>query len=304
MDSTPDTRPGPRRVSGIRRAAVMNGITAGVIALAVVVFALALAGSLGSRATLTNDAIGLVEIEGVIADSRDVNRQIRYLAETEKLPVIVLRLNSPGGGVTASEEIWREVKRIREEGVVVVSSMGTVAASGAYYIAAATDTIMANASSLTGSIGVIAEFTQLDTLLAKIGMHITVIKTGKYKDTGSAFRPMREDEREYIQDLIGDSYDQFVRAVAEGRGLSEERVRELAEGKVYTGSIAREVGLVDTIGNFQDALDFAKELAGYSHDADVLRAPQKDQTGILGRLVERVGLAAEGPSMTLSYRMP
>ncbi len=287
-----------------RREAIVNGLTVGLVALAVIIVAVGVLGTLGSRVALTEDAIGLVEIEGVIADARDVNRQLRYLAEDAEVPVIVVRLNSPGGGVAASEEIWREVRRIRRSGVPIVASMGTVAASGAYYIAAAADTVMANAGTLTGSIGVILEFTQVDTLLGKIGMNVHVVKTGRYKDTGSPFRPLREDEREYLRHLIDDSYGQFVQAVAEGRGLSEDRVRELGDGRVFTGLTALEYGLVDTIGSYQDALALAKNMAGLDEDARAIRAPQRDRTGVLGRIVERVRQIAEGPAVTLSYRMP
>jgi protease IV len=282
---------------------VINGITIGVTALVVLIIAGSLAGSIADRTSLGRDGIGFVELSGIIMSPRDVNRQLRNLAK--RVDVIVLRINSPGGGVAASQEIYEQVKRIRaEDGVRVVASMGSVAASGGYYVAIAADTIMASPGTLTGSIGVIAEYTEIDSLLRMIGVRVNVIKAGKYKDTGSPFRRMKRSERKYLETVIASAYDQFLVAVASGRkGIPLDSVRTLAEGRIYTGEMAKSVGLVDTLGTLQDALAFAREIGGLDEDAPIIRAPESKENRVRKLLGKVTGLI-DRPSISLSYRMP
>jgi protease-4 len=206
--------------------------------------------------------VGLVEIEGPIRSASPVVRQLKHYGRDRSIPAIVLRVNSPGGEVGATQEIYAEVLRLRREGKRVVASLGSVAASGGYYVAVAADSIVANPGTLTGSIGVVLELYNLEGLLHKLGLNFYVVKSGKYKDVGSPLRPMLPEEREMLQGVTDDTFDQFVGAVAEGRRLSREGVLKLADGRVFTGRQAKAHGLVDLIGNYEDAIALAGEMSG------------------------------------------
>ena len=210
---------------------------------------------------INGDAVGVVEIEGAIADARDAIEQIRKFREDEDIKAIVVRIDSPGGAVGPSQEIYREIRKTVNT-KKVVASMGAVAASGGYYVACAADGIVANPGTITGSIGVIMGYTNFRQLLDKIGMVPVVIKSGPYKDTGSPTRAMREDEREILQAVTDGIHEQFVTAVAEGRAMARDKVAEAADGRIFTGEEAQAKGLVDRLGNFQDALAWAGELGG------------------------------------------
>ncbi len=207
------------------------------------------------------EAVGVVEIEGAIADSREAIENIRRFREDDEIKAIVVRINSPGGAVGPAQEIYREIRKTIET-KKVVASMGAVAASGGYYIACAANGIMANPGTITGSIGVIMGYTNFRDLLDKIGLVPVVIKSGPYKDTGSPTREMREDERKILQDIISGIHQQFIDAIAEGRGLDRVMVEASADGRVFTGKDAKTRGLVDRLGNFEDALSWAGELGG------------------------------------------
>jgi protease-4 len=184
---------------------------------------------------------------------------------------IVLRIDSPGGGVVPSQEIFEEVQKIRADGrQKIVASMGSVAASGGYYIAAATDRIVANPGTITGSIGVIMETANVKGLLDKIGVEPIVIKAGEHKDIGSPFRKLEPDDRRILEELLNDVHTQFIEAVARGRNLPAERVRELADGRIFTGRQAKDFGLVDDLGNLQDTIQAAAELAGIEGEPRVI----------------------------------
>jgi len=188
---------------------------------------------------------------------------------------IVLRIDSPGGGVVPSQEIYDAVKRVRNKNnKMVIASMGTVAASGGYYIAAATDRIIANPGTLTGSIGVIMELANLEGLLKKIGVESLVVKSGRYKDIGSPLRKMREDDRRILQSVMDDVHRQFIQAVAEGRSLDVAEVQPLADGRIFTGRQAREMKLVDELGDLEDAIRLAADLAGIEGEPKVVE-PRK-----------------------------
>lgn len=207
------------------------------------------------------EKIGVIPIEGTIRDSGPIIAQLVKFARDDSIRAIILRIDSPGGGVGPSQEIYREVMRTRKT-KKVIASMGGVAASGGYYIAAAADKIVANPGTITGSIGVIMEYVRVDELLKKLGVSLEVLKSGEFKDIGSPNRKMTEREEELIQGLLSDIRGQFVRAVAEGRGLSVKKVDEIADGRIMSGARAKELGLVDRLGNFRDAVELAKKMAG------------------------------------------
>ncbi len=208
------------------------------------------------------DRVAIVEVHGVIENSSDVVRQLRKYAKDSSIPVVVLHINSPGGGAAASQEIYEEVNKLREKGKKVVASMGSVAASGGYYVACAADTIVANPATLTGSIGVIFQFPVAEELFKKIGLKFEVVKRGEIKDIGSMNRSMTKRERESLQSVVDDTYDQFVDVVAESREMEREKVVKIADGSIFTGRQARELGLVDKLGNLQDAIKIAGEMVG------------------------------------------
>lgn len=217
------------------------------------------------------DGIGYLAIEGTLADSRATVRDIRYLAGHRQVKALLVRVESPGGGVTASHEIYSELARVRDDGLPVVVSMGTLAASGGYYVSLPADVIVANPGTLTGSIGVIMEFPMVKGLMDKLGLGVEVIKSRSHKDIGSPFRPMTDRERALLQDVVLDVYDQFVELVATERGLTEAEVRELADGRILTGRQALAYGLVDTLGTLEDARRTCAELAGLAPDARLIK---------------------------------
>jgi protease-4 len=200
---------------------------------------------------------------GSVASGERIGDSIRRAAKDRAVKAIVLRLNSPGGSAAGAQEIYQELMRARKRwGKPIIASMGDVAASGGYYVACATDRIVANASTVTGSIGVIYNQADLSQLLKKLGYRQEVLKTGKFKDLGSYMRPLTSEERRLVQGLLDDTFDQFVKAVAQGRGLSEGRVRALADGRVFTGRQALKLKLVDSLGNMRTAIELASRAAG------------------------------------------
>ena len=222
-----------------------------------------------------SDRVALVKIEGVLLLSEPVVEELRNYAEDSSIKAIVLRIDSPGGGVVPSQEIYNAVKNARKEGKKVIVSMGSIAASGGYYIAAAADRIMANPGTLTGSIGVKMEFANLEKLLEKIGVKGMVIKAGEYKDLASPYREMRPEELKLLQDVIDDVHSQFIKAVAEGRGLPEPDVRAIADGRIFTGQQALGLKLVDQLGDLADSIQVAGGLAGIKGRPSVVEKRKK-----------------------------
>ena len=218
--------------------------------------------STSSLAAVGKDRVALVKIEGVLLLSEPVVEELTGYAEDSSIKAIVIRIDSPGGGVVPSQEIYNAVKNARKEGKKVVASMGSVAASGGYYIAAAADRIVANPGTLTGSIGVKIEFANLEKLLEKIGVKGMVVKSGEYKDIGSPYRDISEQEKKLLQDVIDDVHSQFIKAVAEGRNLPETEVRAIADGRIFTGQQALALKLVDELGDQADSVRTAGGLAG------------------------------------------
>ncbi len=228
--------------------------------------------------------IGVIPIEGPITDSEPIVSQLVDFRKDKRIKAIILRINSPGGGVGPSQEIYREVRKTIKT-KKVIGSMGSVAASGGYYIAAATNKIVANPGTITGSIGVIMEFVQIQDLLKKIGIGLEVLKSGEFKDIGSPHRKMTEKEKKLIEGLISDVQGQFVDAVAQGRSLSVEEIQKIADGRVLTGAQAKELGLVDELGNFRDAVDLAKEMTGIEGEVDLVY-PKKARSRLWNLLLE------------------
>lgn len=222
--------------------------------------------------------LGLVKIEGVILDAEPIVKEIERFGREDNTAALIVRIDSPGGGVAASEEIYEAIKKVREQGKFVIASMASVAASGGYYIACGADTIMANRGTTTGSIGVIAELINTTELLDKIGVKFEIIKSGKYKDSGSPWRPMNEDDRRHFQIYVDDAYDQFVEVVARERGLEKSEVMKYADGRVFTGQQALENRLIDMLGTYQDAVALAAKVAGLEGRPRVVSAHKRKVT--------------------------
>lgn len=229
-----------------------------------------------SRFSLSSKQLAALELTGTISDSTEFVEQLEDYGNRPGVRAVVVRIDSPGGGVAATQEIYEAILKFREDsGKKVVVSMASVAASGGYYIACASDRIFANRGTITGSIGVIAQWYNYGELLRWARMQDIVIKSGSLKDAGSGSRPLTEEEEAYFQALIDNMYGQFVADVARGRGLPEEEVRALADGRVYTGQEARDNRLIDEIGTYQDAIDAAARMAGISGPPKILKPVRK-----------------------------
>ena len=228
-----------------------------IVIIVVAVFFIALF-AIGSFSTAGGRKIGVVEIEGTITDMKEAMEDVVKFKEDDSIKGVILRINSPGGAVGPTQEIYSEIKKLKNTKKVYVS-MGSVCASGGYYIAVTGDKVYASPSTITGSIGVIMEQTVVEDLMKKIGIEANTIKSGALKDTGTPFRKMTEDERKYLQSIIDNIYGQFVKDVAEGSKLPIEKVRQLADGRIYTGLQAKDAGLIDNIGTFYDVVDDMKK---------------------------------------------
>lgn len=257
------------------------------------------------------DRVAIVEINGAISSSETVVQQLRRFSEDASVPAIVLRIDSPGGGVAASQEIYSEIQRVRDKGKTVVASMGSMAASGGLYVAVGCDHIVANPGTLTGSIGVILQFPTAEKLFDKVGVRYEVVKSGKYKDVGNLSRDMTDDERTLLQGVIDDTYDQFVGAVSEGRDLDPDSVRAFADGRIFTGRQALDYGLVDELGDMQVALDAAAEMAGMDVPPKTVKAIERRRPGLLDLIGQSMVNAVTSylnkqaeASPSLEYRFP
>jgi protease-4 len=231
--------------------------------------AIVLSFSRGAPILAFGDKIGVIPIQGAIKDPDEIMDQLIAFRENRQIKAIILKINSPGGGVGPSQAIYSETRRTAKT-KHVIASFGSLGASGAYYIASAADKIVANPGTLTGSIGVLMEFIKVEELFKKIGIEMEVIKSGELKDVGSPHREMTERERKMLTNLIEDIRSQFVAAVAQGRNMPRERVLELADGRIFSGQQAKELGLVDHLGNFHDAVSIAKALAKIKGKAELV----------------------------------
>jgi protease-4 len=230
------------------------------------------------------DKIGIVDLEGVILTPKETVRELRRFADDDSIKAIILHINSPGGGAAASEEIYREVRRIRDQKKKrIVASIETVGASGAYYAASGTNKIFADNASIVGSIGVIAEWYNYGELLRWAKLKQELFKSGEFKDTGNPTRELTPAERQYLQGMIDDMYGQFVAAVADGRGAKVEDIKAIANGKVWTGQQALQMKLVDQIGDFRSAVEDTAKAVGIKGEPNLVRA-EKQKRSVLDLL--------------------
>jgi protease-4 len=278
-----DTPPAPPKVT--KRHPIWSGcLITLLVVLCFLSFTLVALTLLGKgRLMGGGEKVGVVEIKGLITDSRTAIKQLDGFRDDANIKAIVLRINSPGGAVGPSQEILREVEKARQK-KKVVASLGTLAASGGYYIACGADLIMANRGTATGSIGVIMQFTNVEALTKKVGLDFFALKAGRYKDVGSPFRPMTKEEQAYMQGLIDNIYQQFLADVARNRKIPLDKMRELAEGRIYTGEEAKKIGLVDEFGNLQDAIDKAGRLGGITGKVEAVY-PEKEGFSLLRLLL-------------------
>lgn len=235
------------------------------IVIAVIVFLTTIAGMFTGSAS----KIGVVEIEGTITDLKDVMADIVRFKEDDSIKGVIVRINSPGGAVGPTQEAATELKKLKEKKKVFVS-MGSVCASGGYYIASVGERLYANPSTITGSIGVIMQQTVVEDLMKKIGVQANTIKAGSMKDVGNPFRRMTDPERKYLQDIIDSIHEQFIKDVAAGRKMKIEKARELSDGRIYTGLQAKDAGLIDSIGTFYDTVDAMKTTLGIKGKPDLV----------------------------------
>ncbi len=219
--------------------------------------------------------IAVVEVRGVIMDSQEVVRQLAEYRQDDNILGVILRIDSPGGAVAPSQEIFSEVLKIRESSKPIYASMGNMAASGGYYIASATERIFANPGSVTGSIGVIMAFSNIEGLIEKIGVRPEVIKSGKFKDVGSPTRTMTDKERAYLQGVVSDVHSQFIDAVAESRDLPREDVKEMADGRIFTGRQALDLKLVDELGGLEHAIEQLAQKTGIEGKPKIIQEEEK-----------------------------
>ncbi len=225
----------------------------------------------------TGGTLAVVELKDEILSSENIVRQFKKYRENSSVKGIVFRIESPGGGVSASQEIYEEVKKTRDSGKPVVVSMGSVAASGGYYVSCGATKIVANPGTVTGSIGVISQFMNFNQLMGKVGVGTTTVKSGKFKDTGNPYREMTEEEKKYFQETIDEVYQQFLSVVETERKIPHDAAKKLADGRIFTGKKAYEVGLVDTLGTYEDAISLAAHLAKISGTPKIVKERKRER---------------------------
>ncbi len=286
-------------------AAILGAVFFGILMISAALSGKRAAASLS---VVGSDRVALVKIEGLLLGSEQVVEELRSYTEDSSIKAIVIRIDSPGGGVVPSQEIYNAVKSARREGKKVIVSMGSVAASGGYYIAAAADKIVANPGTLTGSIGVKMEFPNFEKLLEKVGVKGMIVKAGEYKDIGSPYRDMTAQEQKLLQDVIDNVHDQFIKAVAEGRKLPIAEVRAIADGRIFTGRQALELKLVDQLGDLGDSITTAGSMVGIKGKPTVVEKKKKipffeylkeESAAWIADIVSRT--LADGSSVKLQY---
>lgn len=235
-----------------------------------------------------NNAIGIIELKGVIASPEKTMRHLVNFVENDRIKAVVVRIDSPGGTVGASQELFRQIQ-ITNKTKPVVASMGSVAASGGYYASLGAEKIVASPGTLTGSIGVILKFPNLEKIFEKIGYKNEVVKSGKLKDLGSSSRTLTQEERDLLQQLLDNVHNQFINDIVSSRELSESEVRNLADGRIFSGEQALQLGLIDELGNFYDAVLLAAELAGMSTQKPELYYPEDNDFSVLKLIAGQQG---------------
>ena len=254
---------------------IFSAITGGtIVAISLITMAISSNSHFDSLIGPDGGNVGIVEVTGLIGESKRIIEDIKHFRENDSIKAIVLRIDSPGGSVGHSQEIFREIQKTSKK-KKVVASMGSVAASGGYYIAAGTNSIVANPGTITGSIGVIMSYTNIEELLGKIGLASSVIKSGKYKDMGSPIRKMTKDEEEMLGKLSNEIHTQFINDICQGRSMDLAKVKKIADGRILTGQTAMAVGLVDQLGNLEDAVELAGQLGGVEGKISGVYAPPK-----------------------------
>lgn len=237
-----------------------------------------------SRMMPVGDKIGVLQVSGTIVEPRGLIERIERFRKQGAIKAVVLRINSPGGGVGPSQEVHAALVRLAESKPLIVS-MGAVAASGGYYLAVAGERLFANPGTLTGSIGVIMSFPNYHELMDRVGIQTRVVKSGRYKDVGSATRTFTEDDRSLLQDVIDDVHQQFVTAVSNGRELPVDRLQPYIDGRIMTGRQARDAGLVDELGTLRDAVEYAAKVSGLGTDPALVYS-EPEEEGFLERYLK------------------
>lgn len=227
----------------------------------------------------SKNGIGVINLHGVMMSSEEVLADLQEFRQNKHIKAVIVRIDSPGGAVGAAQEIYQDIQRTAQV-KPVIASMSSVAASGGYYAALGASSIFANPGTMTGSIGVIIQFPNLEKILDKVGYQSETIKSGLNKDIGSITRAMTQDERKLLQDMIDTVHNQFIQAIADSRKLPIDTVRPLADGRIFSGSQAKEYGLIDNLGNFTDAVDMAMELAGLGGEQPELIYPKNKKFSI------------------------
>ena len=294
--------PPPRRRSGWFWVSILSGIAAVIIIALCITFA-SLAKSLGSDAddgsNFGSDSIAVIDVSGVIVDADKVDKQLEKFGDDDGVKAIILHIDSPGGGAAASQEVYHEVMRIRQEKhKKIVASVESVGASGAYYIASACDRIYANPASVVGSIGVIMEWTNYGDLMRWAKLKNVVIHAGELKDAGDPTRDLTPKEEAYFQSLVDNMYGQFVHDVATGRHTSDDKIKPLATGQVWTGEQAVPLGLIDQQGGFRVALIDTARSVGITGEPRIVR-PTKDKRGLASLLSDGTDDLFPNPSKLL-----
>src|SRR5205809_7494274 len=252
----------------------------------------------GEGARIFGPRVAVVELEGMILEVEDLVRDLKSYRDNPQVKAVVIRINSPGGVVGPTQELHQALMRVREAGKPVVASLGSVAASGGYYTAVAADQIYANPGTLTGSIGVIMQMANFEELMKKVGVNYVVVKAGAFKDVGNPGRPMTPEERRVLQALLDDVHGQFIGAVAEGRKLDRAQVTQFADGRIFSGTQAKALQMIDELGGLEDAVNGAAQLAGIRVPPKVI--PPKRRISIFDLLRSQLGIAR----VTLTPTLP
>ncbi len=258
-----------------------------IVAFFLLVFYATRGGMTGSPVTIDGEGVGVVEIKGTIQDPEEILKALREFKQNENVKAVVVRIDSPGGAVGASQEIYQEIKRVDAD-KPVVASLGNIAASGGYYVALGARYIVANPGTVTGSIGVIMKIPNFKQLLKKVGIDTTVIKSGKLKDLGSVTRELSEEEKRVLEEVMNDVHLQFMEDVSASRQIPQDRVRTLADGRIFSGRQALKEKLVDELGNFSVAIDKAASLASLEGEPQLIY-PKKDRFFIFREMLENEG---------------
>lgn len=223
-----------------------------------------------------NGKIAVVDLDFTILSSESIVRQFKKFGEDKSIKAILLHVNTPGGGVAASQEMYEAIRKTRDNGKPVVVSVSSLGASGGYYAACGGNIIVANPGSLVGSIGVIMNLTNFKELAEKLGITENIIKSGELKDAGNPFRELNEKDKEYFQGIVNDSYDQFLDVVSKSRKIDKEKLKEYADGRVFTGRQAKDIGLIDSLGTYEDAVRITSRMAGIEGDPVIVKEKRKE----------------------------